>query len=344
MEHSVFTTKFLDNLPANATIFSPKVSGGLSDKILSKSHKTFFSQQLQKVNPDVIHAHYITDAVVFRPLTKKLKAPKICSCYGYDVSVIPVKFKHFYRPFYRRVFAEYDIFLAMTDEMKKDLLAMGCPSNKIIVHYHGINTRQFNMPRTYTLKGNVLRLLTIASLYEVKGHLSVLKALKRILDTRPDIAFEYNLVGAGPLHDSLVQYVNLNGLSEMVNFCGAIKHGPAFNEHLLMADIFLHPSITTKDNDKEGIPGALVEAMASGLPTIATYHGGIPAVVTDKETGFLVKEHDFEAISELIITLFESTSLRQNIGAKAKDFAAQNLDVFEKAKRLQEIYTLALNN
>lgn len=342
MEHSVFTTEFLNKLDANATIYAPNSGGFLSDKVLSKNHNSYFLEQLAKINPHIIHSHYITDAVVFRPVTKKLDIPKICSCYGYDVSVIPVKFKHFYKPFYKRIFEEYDLFLAMTNEMKKDLLEMGCPESKILVHYHGINTQQFNLPRSYELKEGSLTLLTVASLYEVKGHLSVLKALKMINSSSPELSITYNIVGEGPLRKKLEQFVHENNLSKIVNFCGAIKHGLKFNEHLLNADVFLHPSITTKDNDKEGIPGALVEAMASGLPTIATYHGGIPAVVVHNQTGYLVKEHDSDAIAEYIIKLYESKLLRQEIGTNAKSFAAKNLDVFEKAKILKNIYETAM--
>jgi len=343
MRHTVFTTDFLNKLDANAIIYAPETRSFLSDKILSKKHKSFFSKHLNSINPELIHSHYITDAIVFRPLTKNLDIPKICSCYGYDVSVIPVKFKHFYKPFYNRIFAEYDLFLAMTNEMKKDLLEMGCPENKIVVHYHGIDTKRFDFPRTYDLKNDTLTLLTIASLYEVKGHLSVLKALKQITAEKPNLNITYNIVGEGPLKQELEQFILKNSLTKVVNFCGAIKHGPKFNEHLIQADIFLHPSITTKDNDKEGIPGALVEAMASGLPTIATYHGGIPAVVTNLETGFLVKEHDSKTIGEHIIKLYENEDLRRNIGAEAKNFATKNLDVYEKAALLKNIYNEAID-
>jgi len=338
LEHSVFTTEFLDKLEAKATIYAPESTGFFTDKVLSKNHKNYFLKQLDRIKPQLIHSHYITDAVVFSPLTKNLSIPKICSCYGYDVSVIPVKFKFFYKSFYRKIFAEYDLFLAMTNEMKKDLLEMGCPENKIIVHYHGIDTKRFNLPRTYELKDEHFTLLTVASLYEVKGHLSVLKALKKIVASQPELKIRYNMIGDGPLKNSLEKYAQENGLSTVVHFCGAIKHGDAFNTHLMNADVFLHPSITTKDNDKEGIPGALVEAMASGLPTIATYHGGIPAVVAHKETGFLVKEHDFDAISKFILDLHQSKSLRAQIGTNAKNFASKNLDVYEKAKDLIHIY------
>ena len=186
----------------------------------------------------------------------------------------------------------------MTNEMKKDLLKIGCPEEKIKVHYHGINTKQFDLPRNYAIKNDRFTLLTIASLYKVKGHISVLKALASIVKSRPELIMSYTIVGAGPLKNELSSFVHENGLSKIVTFLGAIKHGAAFNQQLILADVFLHPSVTTRNKDKEGIPGALVEAMASGLPSIATFHGGIPAVVQNEVTGFLVKEHDVKAIAE----------------------------------------------
>ena len=337
-EHAVFTTEFLDTLHANATIHCPEKGSFLSDKILTKKHRRYFEEQFTRLHPQLIHSHYITDAVLFGPLTKHKDLPKICSCYGYDVSVVPVKFKYLYKTFYKKVFAEYDLFLAMTGEMKKDLLEIGCPDEKIRIHYHGIDTKNFDFPRVYALNGPGITLLTIASLYEVKGHLSVLKALLHLMENHPNLNFRYNIMGAGPLKNELSEFVHKNGLADNVKFLGALKHGVEFNDQLIQADIFLHPSITTKDNDKEGIPGAMVEAMASGLPTIATFHGGIPAVISDGTTGFLVNEHDSKAIAELIVALFKSEALRAAIGTKARTYATEHLDVFEKAKDLSTVY------
>ncbi|MGB5554657.1 MAG: glycosyltransferase, partial [Flavobacteriaceae bacterium] len=116
------------------------------------------------------------------------------------------------------------------------------------------------------------------------------------------------------------------------------KHGPEFNAYLKKANIFLHPSTTTEQNDKEGIPGAIVEAMASGLPVIATWHGGIPSVITDGTTGFLVKENDSDDIARIITNLYRDEHLRKTIGTNAARFAQENLDMFEKGKLLKEIY------
>lgn len=341
-EHSVFTIEYLNLLETDAKVYFPEKTSFLSTKILKKSHKAYFGNQFKKVNPELIHSHYITDALVFRPFTKNLDLPKICSCYGYDVSVIPVRFKLVYKKYYQKIFEEYDMFLAMTEEMKKDLLEIGCPEKKIKVHYHGINTKQFDLRRNYEIRDQVFNLLTIASLYTVKGHLSVLKALAILVNQHPNIKFVYNIVGDGPIKNQLKNFVGKHGLSATIQFHGAVKHGPDFNDFLARADVFLHPSITTRQNDKEGIPGAVVEAMASGLPVVSTFHGGIPAVINDNKTGLLVRENDIEGITEKILSLYHSETLRKRIGKEAKKYAADQLDVFKKAEDLKKIYGSAI--
>ncbi|MGB6150847.1 MAG: glycosyltransferase, partial [Pricia sp.] len=341
--HSVFTIEYLDNLDTSAEVYAPPKNAYLSTKILRSAHKKYFQKQLQIISPRIIHAHYLTDASMFHPLTKNLDLPKICSCYGYDVSVFPEKMKFFTRPYCHRVFDDYDLILAMTEEMENDLLKLGCPKEKLRVHYHGIDTKRFDTVRDYSLTNGKYNLLTIASLYPVKGHLTVLKAINELKESNPKIDIQYNLVGQGFYEAHLKNYVTSNGLTDIVHFHGAIRHGSKFNKFLERANVFLHPSITTPENDKEGIPGALVEAMASGLPVISTYHGGIPAVVEDRKTGFLVKEHDYLAVADKLRLLHESELLRIEIGSNAKRYTKERLDIFEKSKNLTALYEEAMN-
>lgn len=343
MEHSVFTIEHLDFLSVNATILHPSKVSAFSTKLLKSAHKNYFDTELKRMAPQIIHGHYITDSIFFHPITKNSNIPKICSCYGYDVSVIPRKYGVLAKYYYEKIFKEYDLFLAMTDEMKKDLLEIGCPENKLKVHYHGINTKLFEVERNYDLKDRVLNLLTIASLYPVKGHKSALEGLKCFKENNPQFKVKYTIIGDGFSKRQLEAFANQNGLADIVVFHPAIKHGPEFNKALKEAHVFLHPSITTKENDKEGIPGAIVEAMASGLPVISTFHGGIPYIIEHNTTGFLVKEHDAVAIARHIELLYHNRDLRIRIGDNAKKYAKLHLDLFEKAKDLEEIYNSVIS-
>ena len=343
-ESYVFTIKFLNFLAVKAKVFYPSRGFPFSTLFLSSLHKRFFLNEFETIAPSIIHSHYLTDATLFHPFTKRLKVPKLISCYGYDVSVISKKLGVFVKWYYRNIFKEYDLVLAMTDEMKKDLLGLGCPESKLRVHYHGIDTKKFDVARENRKMDDVYRFLTIASLYEVKGHLTVLKALVRFMADHPLIRIKYQIVGDGPNREALLDYINMNGLNEVVILHAAVRHGPEFNKYLKEAHVFLHPSITTKQNDKEGIPGAIVEAMASGLPVISTFHGGIPSVIKNGETGFLVAERDHNAIASKLSLLYNDGKLRRTIGENAKRHAVDNFDLYAKAEELEVIYSSLLSD
>lgn len=341
--HSVFTVDFLNSLPSIAKVYHPPSIPFLSDKILRTKQITYFKNQLQNIKPNIVHAHFITDAVVFHNVTKNLNIPKICSCYGYDVSVIPVKFKYFYKLFYKPIIEEYDVFLAMTDEMKNDLITMGFPESKIQVHYHGIDTQRFAFKRNYELIKGKMKILTIASLLEVKGHETVLRSLAHIKNEIPHLKFHYDIVGDGLLMEALNQMARDLGIAENITFHGYLGQGGSMTTLIHNANVFVHPSVLTKQNDKEGIPGAIVEAMASGLPVISTYHGGIPFVICDRKTGFLIKEKDARAMAKLLVNLYDD-NLRKQVGEQAQMYAQEFLDLNKKAEDLKDIYkSLTLN-
>lgn len=342
-DHSVFTIDFVNELDSIARVYHPPKKNLLSAKVLLANEVAYFDKEIIHIKPDIIHGHFITDACVFRPVTKKINIPKVCSCYGYDVSVIPVKFKNFYKFFYKPIIAEYDLFLAMTYEMQKDLLEMGFPSEKVVVHYHGVDTQKFNLPRTYRADNSKLNILTVASLLEVKGHETVLRALAEAKAMQADFQFEYDVVGQGALKDSLQKLAKDLNISDFVKFHGAIRHGDKFKQLLKKADVFAHPSVTTKDNDKEGIPGAIVEAMASGLPVIGTNHGGIPFIVTNTKNGFLINERDYKEMAGIFYQLFSEPSIRKKIGLAAKEYALEHLDLNKKSKDLEKIYESLIN-
>ena len=146
------------------------------------------------------------------------------------------------------------------------------------------------------------------------------------------LTLKYNVVGSGELLEHLTKLTKELGIADDVHFHGAVRHGDTFKKLLQNADVFAHPSITTKENDKEGIPGAIVEAMASGLPVIATEHGGIPFVVTDLKTGFLIKEYDFKEMANIFCQLYLEPSMRERIGREAKEYASHHLDLIKNQK------------
>jgi len=343
----VATVNKLDNLPCNKHVIEPKIKNYFNSngKFLLKRTVNELFEQSKSYNIDLIHAHYLVDAFFFLPLIKKFSVPKLVSCYGYDVSSFPKVYFGLGKLLIRKVFKEYDYFLAMSPDMKNDLLRLGCDENKIIVHYYGTDTKRFiNKNRDYPIKNSV-NILTVGALEDRKGHFYVVLALDYLFKKFDYSNFKYYVVGDGPNHSSLKKLVVELGLQDHVLFLG---HVPYNSDTLIEiynnSDIFIHPSIVDDKNDKEGIPGTIVEAMANGLPVISTYHAGIPYIIDNEKEGLLLKERDIEGLAEALKRLIENRDLRERLGKEAQKRAIEELDLTKGTERLERIYNQIINS
>lgn len=314
-----------------------------SAKYLSRKTASYFLNEIRTKEISLVHCHYITDAYYFSKITKHLNVPKIVSAYGYDVSEFPYSFFGLSKFFYRKIFKEYDYFLAMSHAMKEDLIKIGCPESKIVIHYHGINAKRFCHNKNYNKNNNTLKLLTVASLEEIKGHKYVLLAFYKLINEYGLEGLEYTLIGDGRVKSLLLNLVNKLGISKYVSFKGHVPHN---SEEMLKyyreSDIFLHPSIVLKKTIKEGIPGAIVEAMASGLPVISTYHAGIPYIIENEKEGLLVKERDVDELASALYRLITDAGLREKLGKNAQKKAVDDLSLESGTRELEEIYERAI--
>jgi colanic acid/amylovoran biosynthesis glycosyltransferase len=286
----------------------------------------------------LLHFHYGTDAGIYCRFLKVTRIPSIVSFYGYDCSSFPQRFlglgKHYLR---KRVFKNVTYVLAMSSDMKNDLIQLGCPTNKILVHYFGIDIRKFtNNNRDYG-RNNNLKLLIMASLEDRKGHIFLLKALVELI--RKGVTnFNLKIIGQGILEHKLKLFVSDNKLSSYVQFIPSIDYNTEIVSAYSNADIYVQPSVTAENGDKEGIPTALLEAMTNGLPVVSTYHAGIPDIIENKINGLLVKESNVHELTQALEALLNSRSLRENLGKAAQDYAVKNLDLKVKQIELELIY------
>ena len=315
------------------------------EDLLFKTTKTLSKRQVRSIidfienhQIDRLHFHYGTDCGAFFPLLKYLDLPSVVSFYGYDCSSFP-SFMLGYGSRYlkNRVFDRVTSVLAMSPDMKQDLMKAGCPEEKIVVHYYGTDTRRFYMDRSYEAKETVT-LLILATLVPQKGHLFLLRSVKQLIDSGV-VNFKLRIVGAGELEEELHSFVLRHNLGNYVSFTGAIKYA---SEEMMSeysnADIFVHPSVVAPNGDKEGIPGTIIEAMSAGLPVISTYNSGIPYVIEHDKTGLLVEEHDIKALSKSIENLITDPALRKKIGLAGQKHACENLDLHTKELELEKTY------
>jgi glycosyltransferase involved in cell wall biosynthesis len=152
---------------------------------------------------------------------------------------------------------------------------------------------------------------------------------------------ELHVVGDGPLLQEARQLAVDLGIRKLVHFHGALGH-TAVQEHFKHADIFLQHSRTDpQTGDTEGLPVAILEAMAHGLPVVSTNHAGIPEAVINGETGLLVEEGDLKGMVGSLLTLVSDTGLRQRLGSAARARTAAKFSW--RTERRQLLKTLGLN-
>ncbi len=293
----------------------------------------------------LLHFHYLVDARFFLSLKHKTRLPALVSAYGYDVSEFPNRYRGYGRQYLQPVFDQLDFFLAMSQDMCKDLVNLGCPQNKIIVHYHGIDTSRFVYPERVYLEKDPVTVLVCAAFHRKKGQHLTLEAL-RAVEQRGLVKHDFRVVlaGDGPMRARLEEQVEEYGWQEKVRFLGHIPHQEQrLVETYRQADIFSLPSTTTRRGEKEGIPGTIIEAMASGLPVLSTYHAGIPEVIEADREGILVREGDVEAMSCALAALIDNVSLREKLGRAAARKATTKLDLQYGTAELEDLYRRVLD-
>lgn len=285
----------------------------------------------------ILHYHYLTDARYLIALKRRHDVPAVVSGYGYDVASFPKRGRGLGRRYLQPIFGPIDLFLAMSEDMRQDMLSAGIPEEKIVVHYYGTDTRRFRYPERTYVGDHRPRILYVGALLERKGPHLVLEALRRIQGDVP-LDWELTFVGDGPLRPQLEETVARLGWSERVTFTGHVSY---LDERLIdfyrRADVFMHPSVTFR-NVKEGIPGTVVEAMASGLPVVSSLHAGIPAVIDSGVHGLLAEEKDVEELAAHVRLLLENPDLRQRLGSAAAQRASEELDLTARTKHLELIY------
>jgi colanic acid/amylovoran biosynthesis glycosyltransferase len=294
----------------------------------------------------IIHFHYLVDARFFLPFKRIVGLPTLVSAYGYDVSSFLKRYWGYGKKYLKPLFDETEFFIAMSQDMKQDMINLGCPEEKIIIHYHGIDTKRFAYPeRIYTNNKDEVRILICGTLEIKKAQHLVLEAL-RLIEQRQMTKqrFHVILVGDGPMRSYLERQVTGYGWENIVTFAGHIPHHEQrLDKEYQKADIFSLASNITVKGDKEGIPGTIVEAMASGLPVVSTYHAGIPEVIESGKNGLLVKEKDVEALAYTFADLIDNPSQRERIGCAASEKAINELDLYKRTRNLERIYASLLN-
>jgi len=282
---------------------------------------------------DVIHCHHGPNGVIGAYLRENgFNGMLVTGFYGYDVSGY-IKING--GGVYNYLFERGDVFLPISNHMKKKLIALNCDEKKIIIHHLGIDPRKFKyVDRKKSGKGNII-ILTVGRLVEKKGHEHALKAIARLSHNYKNI--KYIIAGDGPLRGELESMSSDLGIRDKVQFYGAVEQDEAVKLYE-DAHIFILPSVTARNGDQEGTPVVLMEAQAAGLPVVSTLHSGIPEVVRDGVSGFLVPEKDVDALAEKLSYLIGNPGAWPSMGRAGLKFIEENYDVGKLNGELIKIF------
>jgi colanic acid/amylovoran biosynthesis glycosyltransferase len=282
---------------------------------------------------DIIHFQFGTLGLLGMPLNQILpsKSKLVTSIRGYDVTVFLKK----HPGVYHELFKEGDVFLPVCESLKERLIQEGCEETKIVVHYSGIDCSKFKYAHRQRVLGEPIKVLTIARLIEKKGVAFAIDAVSRLLSKGEKV--EYSVVGHGVLREYLQQLIESRGVGQQVKLLGWKTHEEVKmlleESHVLVA-----PSLTSESGDQEGIPNAIKEAMATGLPVISTFHSGIPELVTDGVSGLLVPERDAASLAEALAYLIRHPEICNAMGQAGRKQVEQKFDTRSLNKKLEELY------
>ncbi len=295
-------------------------------------------EQLIKSHGTVlIHAHFGNDGVRMVPVKNRVKLPLITSFYGYDAYKLPRQER--WRTGYKELFCYGDKFLVEGNHFKKTLINLGCPEAKIIVQHLGIDLKKFKYRARKPKKPNEkIWILFCGGFREKKGLIYALKAIKSVIIKYPNL--EFRVIGeGGNLRPEIERFIREQSMGDYVVSLGNLSYDRYAHE-LDKADIMLQPSTTAIDGDSEGgAPMVLLEAQASGLPVVSTFHCDIPEYVINGQTGFLVPERDSAALAERLIYLADNQKLWASIGRAGRNHVEENYNVSQEVGKLEEIYT-----
>jgi len=275
---------------------------------------------------EVFHAYFGTEAARCQAFLREASLAKVVSFHGADLSQkMAARELHAMRN-------HADIFLCRSKSLAFLLCERGIDRSRIRLNYTGVPVPA--EPRRPS-RGGPLRLLQACRFLGKKGLDTTLGAAAILHREGHDVRI--TLAGDGPEMPKLVALADSLGLRNRVNFTGFLASADLeslFPEH----DLFIHPSRTTAEGDREGIPNALLEAMANGVPVIATRHSGIPEAVTHGETGCLIEHSDAAELARAIAALAASEAKCAQLSAAARQVVIERFSTTACVRSLEACY------
>jgi len=222
---------------------------------------------------------------------------------------------------------------ANSDHLKK---LAGQSADKITLLYHGLDFSRFParssdyMTRDGSKSDDPVHLLSVGRAVEKKGYNILIDALAQLPS---ELNWKFTHIGGGTLSDQLKQLAEAKGLSNRIEWLGALPQEEVLAQYK-KSDVFVLASLIAKDGDRDGLPNVLMEAQSQGVTCISTAVSAVPELIEDGATGLLVEPGDAAALSQGLCELITNPRLREQLG-RAGDKRVR--ETFEHAGNLGEL-------
>jgi glycosyltransferase involved in cell wall biosynthesis len=265
-----------------------------------------------------VYAEYGPVAASVLDVCKKLNLPLIVNFHGYDISKDEILNK--YKDAYLELFDYAQFIVAVSKEMEKTLIKMGADSKKIIYTPCAPSDVYFGIEPKYD--GDYF--VSTGRFVDKKAPYYTILAFKKVLKKHPNA--KLYISGDGPLLNSclnLIKYYNLKnsifliGVTDQDKLIELYKNAVGYIQHSIISD----------DGDMEGTPVSILEASASGLPVVSTFHAGIKDVIINGETGLLVNEHDVDQMAENIEKIYLDRNIAKSLGQAGRVYIKENFSM-----------------
>ncbi len=283
-------------------------------------------------NIDLIHAHWGIPSGFLASLAGG-KIPLITTVRGLDVKLQTKQ--RIFQPFVKYALKKSTRIIALSDKLKQEATELGIAADKIHVIPGGVDMRKFQPFDKSTARARFrlpegFILLFVGSLFRIKRVDRLIKVSARLFS---DFNFHVLIVGDGPERANLEKLARDLKLKNIL-FIGRVSHDDV-PLYMTASDVLVLPS------ESEGLPGCVQEAMACGVPVVASNVGGLPDIIKNETTGFLI--NDESEMETSLRLLMSSPQLAATIGRNALEFARSNLSLEKVAGQTEDLYASVLN-
>jgi glycosyltransferase involved in cell wall biosynthesis len=304
---------------------SPKF---LSRALVVVPQAALFARRMRELGVEHLHAHYATH-------------PALAAFVVHTLSDIPYSFTvHAHDLYVERPMLEEKLraaaFVVAISEFNRrmigELYGASATANIHVIHC-GVDFAIFR-PRPRRAPDQPFTLICVASLQEYKGHLYLIEACARLRDA--GLAFRCLCVGEGEDRPALEAQIARLGLGKQVLLLGRQPRNEV-SRLMTEADAMVLPSVITANGKMEGIPVALMEALACELPAVATAISGVPELIRDGETGLLVPERDAAALADALLRLARDPALGERLARNGRALVEREFDLQRNAAALHAL-------